>query len=181
MKNKASSRRSTISRRPPRLVSPNSSRVAPEGVTLVLQPQRPLGAASAHSTAWSASPAAVAWANDISQRGTALWRRGRQDRAGHRRQRARPRSLHTSYRTLQATQPSSPAHPTTHTSLSARNSPGTPSLMLPGVESLGSTCALMGKQSTAEILQPEHKNHRSVSLTDGQQLGASRIKPCAQR
>ena len=101
--------------------------------------------------------------------------------SGHRRQRARPRSLCASYRTLQTTQPSSPAHPATHTSSSARVSPDTPSLMLPGVESLGSTCALMGKQSTAEFLLPEHRNHRSVSPTDGSQLGACRFKPCAQR
>ena len=101
--------------------------------------------------------------------------------SGHCRQRARPRSLRTSYRTLQATQPSSPAHPTTHTSSSARDSPGTPSLMLPVVESLGSTCPLMGKPSTAEFLQPEHRNHRSVPPTDSPQLGACRIKPCAKR
>ena len=35
--------------------------------------------------------------------------------SGHRRQRARPRSLCASNRTLQTTQPSSPAHPATHT------------------------------------------------------------------
>ena len=101
--------------------------------------------------------------------------------SGRRRQRARPRSLCASYRTLQTTQPSSPAHPATHTSSSARLSPDTLSLMLPGVESLGSTCTLMGKPSTAEFLQPEHRNHRSVSPTDGAQLGACRFKPCAQR
>ena len=101
--------------------------------------------------------------------------------SGHRRQRARPRSLCASYRTLQTTQPSSPAHPATHTSSSARLSLDTLSLMLPGVESLGSTCALNGMQSTAEFLLPEHRNHRSVSPTDGSQLGACRFKPCAQR
>ena len=39
--------------------------------------------------------------------------------------------------------------------------------MLPGVESLGSTCALMGKPSTAKFLQQEHRNHRaSVGIAD---------------
>ena len=55
--------------------------------------------------------------------------------SGRRRQRARPRSLCASYRMLQSTRPSSPAHPATHTSSSALDSPGTPSLMLPGLSS----------------------------------------------
>ena len=38
--------------------------------------------------------------------------------------------------------------------------------MLPVVVSLGSTCPLMGEQSTAKILQPEHRNHRSVRTAD---------------
>ena len=62
--------------------------------------------------------------------------------SGHRRQRARPRSLCASNRTLQTTQPSSPAHPATHTSSSARDSRDTPSLLQKDVESLGSTCAV---------------------------------------
>ena len=94
--------------------------------------------------------------------------------SGHRRQRARPRSLCASNRTLQTTQPSSPAHPAAHTSSSARDSPDTLSLMLPGVESLGSTCALMGEPSTAEFLQSEHRNHRSLSPTDGTHLARAK-------
>ena len=48
--------------------------------------------------------------------------------------------------------------------------------MLPGVESLGSTCALMGKPSTATFLQPEHRNHRSVSPTDGSHVATWRVQ-----
>ena len=48
--------------------------------------------------------------------------------------------------------------------------------MLPGVESLGSTCALNGMQSTAEFLLSEHRNHRSVSPTDGSQLATWRVQ-----